>query len=104
MNGTTNYILVIVIFYLKCFEFVYRRTRARPTKKKKKVPCPATCPYKYGFKQFNMSLKIDTTASGRCSVSLIFELTTFSRNIKSLCHLKMEIPLQIPASNDEKYN
>ena len=102
MNGTTNYILVIVIFYLKCFEFVYRRTRARPTKKK--VPCPATCPYKYGFKQFNMSLKIDTTASGRCSVSLIFELTTFSRNIKSLCHLKMEIPLQIPASNDEQYN
>ena len=28
----------------------------------------------------------------------------FSKNINNFCHLKLEIALAIPASNDEKYN
>ena len=49
---------------------------------------------------------MDNTVCGRCSVSKItqFRRCIFSKNIYSFCHLKLEIALAIPASNDEKYN
>ena len=45
-----------------------------------------------------MPLKKDNIVCGRCSDSQIIQF----RNI--FCHLKLEIALAIPASNDEKYN
>ena len=43
--------------------------------------------------------------SGR-SISQITQIRRclFSKNINFFCHLKLEIALAIPASNDEKYN
>ena len=43
---------------------------------------------------------------GRCSVSLItqFRRSIYLKNINNFRHLKLEIALAIPASNDEKYN
>ena len=49
---------------------------------------------------------MDNTVCGRCSVSKISQLRRciFSKNIYIFRHLKLEIALAIPASNDEKYN
>ena len=49
---------------------------------------------------------MDNIVVGRCSVSLITQLRRciFSKNKKISRHLKLEIALAIPASNDEKYN
>ena len=49
---------------------------------------------------------MDNTVCGRCSVSQITQFRTciFSKNIYNFRHLKLEIALAIPASNDEKYN
>ena len=49
---------------------------------------------------------MDNTVCGRCSVSKItqFRRCIFSKNIYIFRHLKLEIALAIPASNDEKYN
>ena len=49
---------------------------------------------------------MDNIVGGRCSVSLITQLRRciFSKNKNIFCHLKLEIALAIPASNDEKYN
>ena len=49
---------------------------------------------------------MDYIVGGRCSVSLIIQLRRciFSKNINFVRHLKLEIALAIPASNDEKYN
>ena len=49
---------------------------------------------------------MDNTVCGRCSVSQItqFRRCIFSKNIYIFRHLKLEIALAIPASNDEKYN
>ena len=49
---------------------------------------------------------MDNTVRGRCSVSQInqFRRCIFSKNIYIFRHLKLEIALAIPASNDEKYN
>ena len=51
-----------------------------------------------------MSLKMDNIVCGRCSVSQItqFRRCLFSKNINIFCHLKLEIALAIPASNEEK--
>ena len=48
---------------------------------------------------------MDNTVCGRCSVSKITQFKTciFSKNIYIFRHLKLEITLAIPASNDEKY-
>ena len=49
---------------------------------------------------------MDNIVGGRCSVSLITQLRKciFSKNKIVFRHLKLEIALAIPASNDEKYN
>ena len=49
---------------------------------------------------------MDNIVCGICSVSQIiqFRRCIFSKNIYIFCHLKLEIALAIPASNDEKYN
>ena len=49
---------------------------------------------------------MDNIVGGRCSVSLITQLRRciFSKNKNIFRHLKLEIALAIPASNDEKYN
>ena len=49
---------------------------------------------------------MDNIVGGRCSVSLITRLKRciFSKNKNIFRHLKLEIALAIPASNDEKYN
>ena len=49
---------------------------------------------------------MDNIVGGRCSVSLITQLNRciFSKNKNIFRHLKLEIALAIPASNDEKYN
>ena len=49
---------------------------------------------------------MDNIVGGRCSVSLIIQLKRciFSKNKIIFRHLKLEIALAIPASNDEKYN
>ena len=49
---------------------------------------------------------MDNTVCGWCSVSQIthFRRCIFSKNIYIYHHLKLEIALAIPASNDEKYN
>ena len=49
---------------------------------------------------------MDNMVGGRCSVSLITQLKRciFSKNKNIFRHLKLEIALAIPASNDEKYN
>ena len=53
---------------------------------------------------------MDNTVCGRCSVSqnTQFKKWIFSKNISKniniFRHLKLEIALAIPASNDEKYN
>ena len=49
---------------------------------------------------------MDDIACGRCSVSQIaqFKRCLFSKNKNIFRHLKLEIALAIPASNDEKYN
>ena len=49
---------------------------------------------------------MDNIVCGRCSVSQIiqFRRCIFSKNIYIFRHLKLEIALAIPASNDEKYN
>ena len=63
----------------------------------------------YGFKHILSQIYVtvmDNTVCGRCSVSKItqFRRCIFSKNIYIFCHLKLEIALAIPASNDEKYN
>ena len=49
---------------------------------------------------------MDNIVGGRCSVSLITQLIRciFSKSENIFRHLKLEIALAIPASNDEKYN
>ena len=49
---------------------------------------------------------MDNIVRGRYSVSLITQLKRciFSKNKYIFRHLKLEIALAIPASNDEKYN
>ena len=49
---------------------------------------------------------MDNIFGGRCSVSLITQLRRciFSKNVNIFRHLKLDIALAIPASNDEKYN
>ena len=49
---------------------------------------------------------MDDTVCGRCSVSQItqFRRCIFSQDIYIFRHLKLEIALAIPASNDKKYN
>ena len=49
---------------------------------------------------------MDNIVGGRCLVSLINQLRRciFSKNKNIFRHLKQEIALAIPASNDEKYN
>ena len=49
---------------------------------------------------------MDNTVCGGCSASKItqFRRCIFSKNIYIFRHLKLEIALAIPASNDEKYN
>ena len=49
---------------------------------------------------------MDNIVVGRCSVSLTTQLRRclFSKNKNIFRHLKLEIALAIPASNDEKYN
>ena len=49
---------------------------------------------------------MDNIVCGRCSASQIiqFRRCIFSKNIYIFRHLKLEIALAIPASNDEKYN
>ena len=49
---------------------------------------------------------MDNIVGGRCSASLITQLRRciFSKNKNIFRHLKLEITLAIPASNDEKYN
>ena len=49
---------------------------------------------------------MDNIVGGRCSVSLITQLRRciFSKNKNIFRHLKLEIALAIPASNDDKYN
>ena len=46
---------------------------------------------------------MDNTVCGRCSVSKITQFRTcrFSKNIYIFRHLKLEIALAIPASNDK---
>ena len=53
-----------------------------------------------------MPLKIDKMVCDICSISPIiqFERCLFLKNIDIFRHLKLEIALAIPASNDEKYN
>ena len=72
-------------------------------------PCPATPGYirfQADFKPNNMSLKTDNMVCGRCSVSqgAQFKRCVFSKNMNIFCHSKLEIALQIPASNNKKYN
>ena len=69
-------------------------------------PCPATSGYirfQADFKPNNMSLKMDNIVCGGCSISQItqFKRSQFLKNINIFCHLKLEIALAIPASNDE---
>ena len=49
---------------------------------------------------------MDNIVGGKCSVSLITQLRRciFSKNKNIFRHLKLEIAIAIPASNDEKYN
>ena len=49
---------------------------------------------------------MDNIVGGRCSVSLITQLRRciLSKNKNIFRHLKQEIALAFPASNDEKYN
>ena len=49
---------------------------------------------------------MDNIVGGGCSLSLITQLKRciFSKNKNIFRHLKLEIALAIPASNDEKYN
>ena len=49
---------------------------------------------------------MDNIVGSRCSVSLITQLKRciFSKKQNIFRHLKLEIALGIPASNDEKYN
>ena len=53
-----------------------------------------------------MSLKYDNMVCGRRSVNQIiqFERCIFSKNTNIFRHLKLEIALVIPASNNVKYN
>ena len=53
-----------------------------------------------------MSLKMDNIVCRRCSVRPVTELRRlyFPKSINIFRHLKLEIALAIPASNDEKYN
>ena len=53
-----------------------------------------------------MSLEIDNIVCSRCSVRQItkFKRCIFLKNINIFRHLKLEIVLAIPASNDEKCN
>ena len=53
-----------------------------------------------------MSLKMDNIVRGGRSISQItqFKRCLFLKNINIFCHLKLEIVLAIPASNDKKYN
>ena len=53
-----------------------------------------------------MSLKVDNVVCGRRSICQITEFIRclFSKNINIFCHLKLEIALAIPASNDKKDN
>ena len=53
-----------------------------------------------------MPLKMDNIVCGRFSASQIpqFRRCIFSKYIKKNCHLKLEIALAIPASNDKIYN
>ena len=72
-------------------------------------PCPATPRYtrfQADFKPNNMLLKIENIVCGRRSISQIiqFKRCIFKKNINIFRHLKLEIALAIPASNDEKYN
>ena len=49
---------------------------------------------------------MDNTSCGKCSVSRITQFRTciFSKTIYIFRHLKLEIALAIPASNDKEYN
>ena len=49
---------------------------------------------------------MDNMVCGRCSISQItqFKKCLFSKKINIFRHLKLEIALAIPASNNEKYN
>ena len=49
---------------------------------------------------------MDNIVCGRCSVSQITQLRRciFAKKLNIFRHLKLEIALAIPASNDEKYN
>ena len=72
-------------------------------------PCRTTAGYirfQADFKPSNMSLKMDNMVCGRCPISQIiqFKRCLFSKNINIFHHLKLEIALAIPASNDDKYN
>ena len=72
-------------------------------------PCPATPGYiqiQADFKPTNMPLKMGNIVCGGRSIGQItqFRRCLFSKNINISCHLKLEIALAIPASNDEKYN
>ena len=53
-----------------------------------------------------MTLKIHKIACDRCSVNqnIDFHKCSLSINSHIFRHLKLEIALAIPASNDEKYN
>ena len=53
-----------------------------------------------------MPLKMDNMVCGRCSTSQIIQFTKclFLQNTYICCHLKLEIAIAIPASNDDKYN
>ena len=53
-----------------------------------------------------MPLKMNNMVCYGCSVSQItqFKRCPFSKIINIFRHLKLEIALAIPASNDEKYN
>ena len=52
-----------------------------------------------------MSLKMDNILCGRCSVRQITQIRRcrFFLNNDIFCHLKLEIALAIPASNDKTY-
>ena len=52
----------------------------------------------------NTGPDMDNIVCGRCSASQIVQIRIciFSKNINIFRHLKLEIALAIPASNDEK--
>ena len=65
----------------------------------------------YGFKQIldrfiSYVTTMENIVYNRCSVNKIIQFggCIFSKNIYIFRHLKLEIALAIPASNDEKYD